>query len=206
MRLVSIEEAVAGIRSGQQLYVQAAAAVPSVLLDALVARSDALEDVGLVHLHVEGPAPHLAPEMAGHFRHRALFIGANARAAVNEGRADYVPVFLHDVPDLFASGLMPLDGVLINVSPPDAHGFCSLGTSVEGTLAAVRAADTVIAQINAAMPRTLGDGFVHVDQIDLGVRIDVPPFEHPPPVIGHVERRIGGYVADLVEAGAVTGV
>jgi acyl-CoA hydrolase len=202
MRLVSAEAAVAGIRSGQQLYVQAAAAVPSLLLDALVARADELDDVGVVHLHVEGPAPHLAPEMAGHFRHRALFIGANARAAVNEGRAEYVPVFLHDVPDLFASRLIPLNAVLINVSPPDAHGFCSLGTSVEGTLAAVRAADTVIAQINASMPRTLGDGFVHIDQIDLGVQVDVPPYEHAQPVIGDVERRIGEYVADLVLDGA----
>jgi acyl-CoA hydrolase len=193
---------VASVRAGDQLYVQAAAAAPSVLLDALVARASELEDVKLVHLHVEGPAPHLAPDMAGHFRHRALFIGANARAAVNEGRAEYVPVFLHDVPDLFLSKLMPLDGVLINVSPPDAHGYCSLGTSVEGTLAAVRAADLVIAQINHAMPRTLGDGFVHVDQIDFGVEVDILPYENGPTVIGDVERQIGGFVADLVPDGA----
>jgi acyl-CoA hydrolase len=202
MRMVSAEEAVASVRAGDQLYVQAAAAAPSVLLDALVARASELEDVKLVHLHVEGPAPHLAPDMAGHFRHRALFIGANARAAVNEGRAEYVPVFLHDVPDLFLSKLMPLDGVLINVSPPDAHGYCSLGTSVEGTLAAVRAADLVIAQINHAMPRTLGDGFVHVDQIDFGVEVDILPYENGPTVIGDVERQIGGFVADLVPDGA----
>src|SRR5690349_7007685 len=131
MRLVGADEAVAGIRSGQQIYVQAAAAVPSVLLDALVRRAPELEDVRVVHLHIEGAAPHLTPEMEGHFRHRALFIGPNARRAINEGRADYVPAFLHDVPDLFLSGLMPLDAVLLNVSPPDAHGFCSLGTSVE---------------------------------------------------------------------------
>jgi acyl-CoA hydrolase len=113
-----------------------------------------------------------------------------------------VPVFLHDVPDLFLSKLMPLDGVLINVSPPDAHGYCSLGTSVEGTLAAVRAADLVIAQINHAMPRTLGDGFVHVDQIDFGVEVDILPYENGPTVIGDVERQIGGFVADLVPDGA----
>src|SRR6187431_736393 len=101
MRIMTPEEAVAGIRSRQQLYLQAAAAVPSVLLDALVARAPELEDVKIVHLHVEGPGPHLAPEMAGHFRHLALFIGPNARAAVNEGRAEYIPVFLHDIPDLF---------------------------------------------------------------------------------------------------------
>jgi acyl-CoA hydrolase len=202
MRLVSADEAVAGIRSGDQIYVQAAAAVPSRLLEELVRRAPELEGVKVVHLHIEGPAPHLAPEMAGHFLHRALFIGANARAAVNDGRAEYVPVFLHDVPDLFASGLMPLDAVLINVSPPDAHGFCSLGTSVEGTLAAVRAATTVIAQVNRAMPRTLGDGFVHIDQIDLGVELDIPPYEHPQERFGEVEERIGSYVADLVPDGA----
>src|SRR5262249_16875227 len=116
--------------------------------------------------------------------------------------ADYVPVFLHDIPDLLTSGEMPLDAVLLNVSPPDEHGFCSLGTSVEATLAAARSATTVIAQINASMPRTLGDSFVHVDQIELGVEVDVPPSEHHVGEIGHVERRIGGFVADLVPDGA----
>jgi len=140
--------------------------------------------------------------MDGHFRHKALFIGPNARAAINEGRAEYVPVFLHDVPDLFRSGLMPLRAAIINVSPPDAHGFCSLGTSVEATLAAVRAADLVVAQLNSAMPRTHGDAFVHVGQIDLAVEVDVPPYEHPMDRIGDVERKIGEYVADLVQDGA----
>src|SRR5512137_1919589 len=108
MRIVSPEEAVAGIRSRDQIYLQCAAATPSVLLDALVARAPELEDVRVVHLHCEGPGPHLAPEMAPHFRHRALFIGPNARAAINEGRADYIPAFLSDVPRLFESGLLPL--------------------------------------------------------------------------------------------------
>src|SRR5450756_2112217 len=143
-------EAVAEIRSGDRVYVQCAAAAPSVLLDALVARAPELRDVDVVHLHIEGPGPHLAPEMAGHFRHTARFIGPNARAAVNEGRADYVPVFLSDVPQLCDAGLLPLDAVLCNVSMPDAHGYCSLGTSVEAMQAAIRAAKTVIAQLNAA--------------------------------------------------------
>jgi 4-hydroxybutyrate CoA-transferase len=202
MRRVTAEEAVADIRSGQQIYLHAASAVPSVLLDALVARAAELEDVKVVHLHVEGPAPHLAPEMAGHFRHLALFIGPNARAAVNEGRAEYVPVFLHDVGDLFLRGLVPLDAVLINVSPPDSHGFCSLGTSVEATMAAIRAADVVIAQLNGSMPRTLGDSFVHSDLIDYAVEVDVPPYEHREERIGEVERKIGEFVADLVQDGA----
>jgi acyl-CoA hydrolase len=202
MRIVTPAESVAGIRSGDQIYVHAAAAAPSVLLDALVARAPELDDVSVVHLHIEGPGPHLAPEMAGHFRHRALFIGPNARAAVNEGRAEYIPVFLSDTPHLFTSGLLPLDAVLINVSPPDDHGYCSLGTSVEATYAAVGSAKTVIAQLNRSMPRTLGESFVHVDDIDLAVEVDLPPYTHEDPAIGEVERRIGEYVAELVPDGA----
>lgn len=202
MRIVSADEAVADIRSGDQVYLQCAAAVPSVLLDALVARAPELHDVSVVHLHIEGPGPHLAPEMAPHFRHRALFIGANARAAVNEGRAEFVPVFLSDVPHLFSGGLMPLDVVLCNVSPPDAHGFCSLGTSVEAMQAAIGSAGLVIAQLNPAMPRTLGDSFVHVDDIDYGVEVEVPPSVYEGAPAGPIERRIGEFVADLVPDGA----
>ncbi len=202
MHVVTPAEAVAGIRSGDQVYVHCAAAAPSVLLDALVARAPELQDVGMIHLHIEGPAPHLAPEMDGHFRHRALFIGPNARQAVNEGRADYVPVFLSDVPRLFESGALPLDAVLVNATPPDAHGFCSLGTSVEAIHAAIRAARTVIVQFNRAMPRTLGDSFIHVNDIDLAVEVDVPPYERPIGEIGEVERQIGAHVAELVPHGA----
>jgi len=202
VQIVSPAEAVAGIRSGDQVYVHCAAAAPSVLLDALVARAGELTDVGVVHLHIEGPGPHLAPAMAGHFRHRALFIGPNARAAVNEGRADYVPVFLSDVPRLFESRALPLDAVLVNATPPDRHGFCSLGTSVEAMHAAIRSAKTVIVQFNRSMPRTLGDSFVHVSDIDLAVEVDVPPYEHAVGPIGDVERKIGEFVADLVRDGA----
>jgi acyl-CoA hydrolase len=204
MRLVTAGEAVSVIRSGQQIYVHCAAAAPSVLLDALVerARVEDLRDISVVHLHIEGPGPHLAPEMARHFRHRALFIGPNARRAVEEDRADYVPVFLSDVPHLFTSGALPLDAVLVNATPPDRHGFCSLGTSVEAIHAAMRAAKTVIAQFNRSMPRTLGESFVHVDDIDLAVEVDAPPYEHAVGDIGDVERRIGEYVADLIPDGA----
>jgi acyl-CoA hydrolase len=198
MKLVTPAEAVATIRSGDQIYLQCAAATPSVLLDALVARAPELEDVTVIHLHCEGPGPHLAPEMAGHFRHRALFIGPNARAAVQEGRADFVPVFLSDVPRLFDSGSQPLDAVFVNATPPDKHGFCSLGPSVEAMHAAIRAAKTVIVQFNSAFPRTLGESFIHVDQIDYATEVDVPPYSVAMPAIGEVERRIGEYVADLI--------
>lgn len=202
MQILSASEAVAFIRSGQQLFVQGGAATPTALLTALAGRASELTDVGVVHFHTEGPAPHLEPDMAGHFRHRALFIGANARDAVNEGRADYVPVFLSDVPELFVTGVLPLDAALINVTPPDAHGFCSLGTSVDAALAATRAATTVIAQLNPAMPRTLGDSFIHVNEIDFAVEVDQPPHAHQPAPIGDVERRIGELVAELVPDGA----
>ncbi len=198
MRMVSAAEAVAGIGSGEQIFVQGGAATPTPLLEALVGRAAALHDVGVIHVHTEGPAPHLAPEMAPHFRHRALFIGANAREAVNDGRADYVPVFLSDIPELFTNGVLPLDWAFLNVTPPDAHGFCSLGTSVDCTLAAARAATRVVAQINPSIPRTLGDSFIHVDDIDVGVEVDQPPYVHQVEPIGDVERRIGDYVAELV--------
>jgi 4-hydroxybutyrate CoA-transferase len=202
MRIVTAAEAVAGIRSEDQLYLHCAAATPSVLLDALVARARELHDVRVVHLHCEGPGPHLAPDMAPHFRHRALFIGPNAREAVNAGRADYVPTFLSDVPRLFESGMLPLDQVFVNATPPDAHGFCSLGTSIEAMHAAIRAAKEVIVQFNRAVPRTLGESFIHVDDIDLAIECDVPPYEHGNGEIGAVEQRIGGYVAELVPDGA----
>src|SRR4051795_5014898 len=202
MRVVTAAEAAAVISSGDQIYLHCAAATPSVLLDALVARADELHDVSIVHLHIEGPGPHLAPEMARHFRHRALFIGPNARAAVNEGRADYVPIFLSDLQRLFDSGMQPLDAVFVNATPPDNHGFCSLGPSVEAMHAAIRAAKTVIVQLNRALPRTLGDSFIHVDDIDIAIEVDVPPYEHANPVIGDVERRIGAHVAELIPDGA----
>lgn len=198
MRVVSPAEAVASIASGQQIFVHGGAATPTVLLDALVARASELRDVGVIHIHTEGPAPHLAREVAASFRHRALFIGANSREAVNDGRADYVPVFLSDIPELFATRNLPLDVALINVSPPDAHGYCSLGTSVDAALAATTAASTVIAQLNASMPRTLGDSFIHVDDIDLAVEVDQVPYPHAAAEVGDVERRIGELVAELV--------
>jgi acyl-CoA hydrolase len=121
------------------------------------------------------------------------------RKAVNEGRAEFIPVFLSEIPLLFERGVLPLDVCFINVTPPDAHGFCSLGTAVDTVITAVRCSKVVIAQLNKSMPRTLGDSFVHVSDIDLGVEVDAPPYQHADPVIGDVERHIGEYVADLVQ-------
>jgi len=202
MELVSAAAAIATIESGEHLFLHGAAAVPSVLLDALVARAPELTDVTVTHLHAEGPGPHLAPALAGHLRHRALFIGANARVAVAEGRAEYVPVFLSDIPYLIRRGAIQIDTALINVTPPDRHGFCSLGSSVDVALAAVGAARRVIAQLNPALPRTHGAGFVHVDRITFGVAVYQPPVVVPLPAIGAVERRIGERIAALVPDGA----
>jgi 4-hydroxybutyrate CoA-transferase len=199
---VSAEEAVQQVHSGDRVFMQGTSATPQVLIGALAARANTLQDVEIVHLHADGPAPHVAPRMTGHLRHRALFIGATVRQAVNEGRADFTPVFLSDIPSLFTSGALPLDVALIHVSPPDAHGNCSLGTSVDCVKAAVRSARLVIAQINPRMPRTLGDSFVRLNEIGLAVRVDAPLPEVAATGFSDVERRIGAYVAELVEDGS----
>jgi acyl-CoA hydrolase len=154
--------------------------------------------VRVIHLHTEGGAPYVAPGLEEHFRHEALFVGANARDAVNAGRADYIPAFLSEVPFLFCSGRIPIDVALVNVSPPDTHGFCSLGVSVDCTVSAVACAKTVIAQINHGMPRTHGRGFIHLDRIDRAVEVDAPPdtISIAPP--SETEARIGGFVASLI--------
>jgi acyl-CoA hydrolase len=198
----SAAAAVRAIRSGHRVFVHGGAAVPRALVAALVARAGELRDVELVHLHTLGPATYVAPALAGVFRHRALFVGANVREAVQAGRADFVPVFLSDIPALFRSGRVPLDVALLNVSPPDAHGYCSLGTSVDVVTAAAAAAPLVVAQINRAMPRSLGDAFVHVGRFAATVEVDEPPLEAPPAVAGAAERAIGRHVAGLVEDGA----
>src|SRR4051812_12107489 len=198
MRIVDADTALSHVVSGDQIFVHGAAATPTALLEALCRRAPEISEVGVVHLHTEGPAPHLDPAMVGHLHHKALFIGENARAAVQEGRAEYIPVFLSDVPRLFRRREIPIDVALINVSPPDAHGFCSLGTSVDVALSAVESARTIIAQMNHRMPRTHGDGFLHVSRIHWGVEIDQAPYSRALPVITDVERRIGAFVADLV--------
>ncbi|HET8938973.1 MAG TPA: acetyl-CoA hydrolase/transferase C-terminal domain-containing protein [Polyangiales bacterium] len=202
MRWVSADEAVSVVRSHEQVFVHGGSATPTLLLEALARHARTLEHVVVLHLHTEGPAPHLAPDLVGHIRHRALFIGPNAREAVNSGRADYIPVFLSDVPRLFDRKILPLDAAIVHVAPPDAHGHCSLGVSVDVASAAVRNAKRVIAQVNPRMPRTHGDSFIHVSKIDYAVQAETPLWEHAQPAIGRVERLIGEQVAALVPDGA----
>jgi len=190
------------VKSGDRVFVHGAAAAPQTLIAALVAHTDELCDVEVTHLHTLGPAPYAAPGMERSFRHRALFVGPNVREAVQAGRADFVPVFLSDIPALFSGGSLPLDVALLNVSMPDAHGFCSLGTSVDVALAAALSARTVIAQLNSSMPRSLGQSFVHVSRFAATVKVNKPPIEEQPAQPTEVELAIGRNVASLVEYGA----
>ena len=202
MNRTTAEQAVSVIQSGNRVFIQSVAAAPRLLIEAMTARASELRDVEVVHLHTEGPAPYAAPEMRDSFRVNALFVGANVRDAINSGESSYIPVFLGETSNLFRRGILPLDVALIQVSPPDKHGFCSLGVSVDCSRAAVQAAKFVIAQVNPNMPRTHGDGVIHVDKIDAFVDGDEPLHEVPPPQYGDVERAIGRYCAELIEDGA----
>ncbi|MEX1368286.1 MAG: acetyl-CoA hydrolase/transferase C-terminal domain-containing protein [Nannocystaceae bacterium] len=202
MKICSAESAVACIQSGHRVYVHEASMVPHSLLEALVGRADELSDVELVHLHIDGVAPHVAPPMAGHLRHNALFVGGNTRIAVAEGRADFTPVFLGEIPSLFRSERLALDVALVQVSLPDEHGYCRLGLSVACALPAVESAAIVIAELNPQVPRTMGNSAIHVSEIDYAVEIDRPLPEVRPAAFGPVEEAIGQHVARLVPNGA----
>ena len=198
------EEAVSVVDSGQRLYVSGNAATPFTLLDALAARGDELDDVEVIHVLLfskEPSDPLSRPEMAGHFRHNSLFVGPADREAVNTGRADYTPVFLSEIPRLLRTEL-PIDVALVHTSPPDEHGFLSLGVECVSTMAALETAHTVVAQVNERMPRTLGNSFVHASRLDRVVEVDEPLPELNPGEPGPVEAQIGEHIAHLVEDGA----
>lgn len=199
-KLCSADEAVSAIHSGYRVFIHSVAAAPKALIRAMIMHSH--HDVEIVHLHTEGEALYALPEFSDNFRVNALFVGANVRRAVQEGRADYTPVFLSEVPSLFRKRILPLDVALVQVSPPDRHGYYSLGVSVDVARAAIESATTVIAQVNTYMPRTHGDAFIHESDIDIIVEHNEPLPQVEPPVIGDVERAIGLFVASLVEDGA----
>ena len=202
MQITSAEEAVKAIKSNDRVFVHGGVATPAQLVLALTARAEELRDVEIVHLHTEGPAPYAAANYTASFRTNCLFVGANIRNAVNEGLADYIPIFLSEVPGLFRRGILPLDIALVQVSPPDRHGFCSLGVSVDVARAAVQVARHVIAQINPNMPRTHGDGLLHVSALHGAVVVDDPLPEIVASQPTPVESAIGRYVAELIEDGA----
>ena len=198
---VSAADAVSVVGTGHRLFVHGACATPAPLLEALCARKD-LADVRLYHLHTAGPAPFAASGREREFRSVSLFTGAPLRQAIAEDRADYVPIFLSDIPGLFLSGAVKLDVALLQLSPPDAHGLCSLGTSCDAAKAAAETARIVIAEINEQMPRTHGNNVVPFDRIHAFVATDRPLVEHHFEPETAVEARIGELVADLVEDGS----
>jgi acyl-CoA hydrolase/GNAT superfamily N-acetyltransferase len=201
-KLVEPKAAIALIKRGDHIFVGSGAAAPTPLLQAMVQYREGLLDHEVVHILTLGEAPHVNRELTSVFRHNALFIGNNVRRAVQEGYADYTPIFLSEIPGMLRSGRIPVDVALIQVTPPDRHGFCSLGVDVGVIRAGVAACKVLIAEVNAQMPRTHGDTFVHADRIDAMVETDRPLPEMPPRGGGDVSRRIGRYVADLIEDGS----
>ena len=200
-RAMSPADAVSVVRSGATVFIHGAAATPTPLIEALSERTD-LEDVKLYHLHTAGPAPFAAPGREHEFRSVSLFTGAPLRVAVDAGRADFIPIFLSDIPDLFISGAVRLDVAFIQLSPPDEHGLCSLGTSTDAAKAAADTAKLVIAEINEQMPRTHGNNVVPFSRLHAFVATNRPLHEHTAEPETEIEARIGEFVADLVEDGS----
>jgi acetyl-CoA hydrolase len=202
-RAVTAEEAVKAIRSGDHVWVHPGCSNPEELVRAMVGRAAELEGVEVTHLLTFGCADYVEPRYSRSFRHRALFAGANVRQAVNDGRADWVPAHLSEIPRLIDTGALPIDVALIQVSPPDEHGFCSYGVGVECTKAAAEKARAVLAVVNRRMPRSLGDSFIHASRLTRVVEVDRPLLELAEAGrIGDTARAIGAHVAGLIEDGA----
>jgi len=201
-QIATAEEAVSRIRSGQRVFVGTGCAQPQRLVRALCARARDLTDMEIVHLLTQGDAPYATRELSDNFRVNSFFISPNVRSIIQEGLGDYTPIFLSDIPRLFTSGQLPLDAALIQVSPPDEHGMCSLGVSVDIVKAAAENASLVIAEVNTRMPRTLGNSMLHIQDLDVLVPMDEPLLEMAPYPTDEVTRRIGEFVAALVEDGS----
>jgi len=201
-KAISAEDAVKVIKNNDRIYLHAAAAAPQALINAMTNRHEELRNVEVCHLHVEGDAPYANPELIKSFHVNSFFIGPNVRHTLAAGNGSYTPVFLSEVPLLFKKNILPIDVAMIQVSPPDRHGYCSLGVSVEATLAAIDNAKHVIAQVNSKMPRTHGEGIVHLSELDTFVEIedDIPEMNIKEP--SEIENKIGSHVAELIEDGS----
>ena len=199
---MSADEALKAVQSGNRVWIQSSCGTPSVLVDALVARAPEVRDVEIIHMKTLGAADYTRPEYKGHFRHRGLFLGENVREAIADGRADYTPIFLSEIEALFETGQLPLDVVLMQVSPPDAHGFVSLGNTIDCTLTLVRYARIVIAEVNRQMPRTYGETSVHVSHISAIVESDRPLLELKAEQLTETHMGVGRNVASLIPDGA----
>ena len=207
-KIVSVEDAISIIKSGDKVLIHSNCAIPHRLIDAMVARRDTLENVEILHVLVVGELPYLARGMEKHFRHRSFFMGANVRLAVQEGRADYTPIYLYQFPLLFANGVIKPNIALLHVSPPDEHGYCSFGVDVGITKTAAEKSDIIIAQVNPNMPRALGDSFIHINKINYIVETEDQIEELPQgdknltPEQDKVFTDIGMNIAELIEDGS----
>jgi 4-hydroxybutyrate CoA-transferase len=198
----SFEEAVSVVKSSDRVYVSGNAATPFQLMQALADRKDELENVEITHVLLFGDDPLSKPGMEGHFRHNSLFVGPADRTAVNDGKADYIPIFLYEIPGIFYSGELPIDVAFLHLSPPDEHGFMSYGVECLASKAAAETAKTVVAQVNEKMPRALGDSFIHVSRVSKIVEISSDLPELAPIPFTETEKKIGSYIAGLVEDGS----
>jgi acetyl-CoA hydrolase len=206
-KIVSAEEAVKCIKSYDKILIHSNCAFPANIVEALVKRKDELEQVEIYHALTVGELPYLRPGMEGHFIHNATFIGRNSREAVQEGRADFTPIFLSEIPLLFKNGKIKLDVALIHVSPPDEHGFCSYGVEVGLTKTGAETAGIIIAQVNKNMPRTLGDSFIHMSKINYMVEAneeikELPQSNDVSPDMLNIYSKIGENIAGLIEDGS----
>jgi len=201
-KLTTPRDAVKKVKSGQRVFIGSGAAEPQLLVKALADRGPELADTQITHILTLGVAPYADPKLEDGFRHNALFIGPNVREAVAEGRADFTPVFLSEVPRLFRRGKLPIDVALIQVSPPDEHGYCSYGVSVDVTKAATESAFHVVAEVNPNMPRTLGDCFIHINNIHELVPSDMPILEAPAGQVDEIASQIGSHIAELIQDGS----
>lgn len=201
-KVTNMDTALSTIKSGQRVYLGGGAGVPVTLIGGLLGRAPVLRNVEITHILTFAPAPYVEPEYATSFRHNALFIGPSVRQAVQKGRADFTPVFLSEIPGLFRNGTLPLDVALVSLSPPDEHGFCSFGVEVGTTKPAAETARVIVAEINQHMPRTLGDSFIHVSQLDHIVEANYPLPEAPQGGASEAHLQIGQYIADMIPNGA----
>ena len=195
-------EAVSSIKSGDNVFLHTGGAVPTVLVKAMVSRASELRDVNIYQMHTEGEAPYVEEQYSESFHLKSMFTGGNVRKAIQEGRGDFIPIFFSEIPRLIRNETIPVDVALVQVSPPDKHGYCSLGISVETTKAAVEHAEKVIAQINPNMPRTHGDGLFHISEFHRVYEFESPIPEMIPKELSIEERQIGEHVAGVIEDGA----
>jgi 4-hydroxybutyrate CoA-transferase len=200
-KLTTAQEAVRQIKSGDRVVVGHASGSPEILLKAMVDNKEAYENVEIVHMESMGPSEYCLPENSAHFIHNSLFAGATSRKAIHEGRAIFTASHFSQIPRLFTEKILPVDVTLCMLSAPDEHGYCSFGISVDYTKPAAESSRIVIAEVTPHMPRTLGDAFIHVSDIDYIVECDSRPIEMQPPKIGPIDEAIGGYCAELIRDG-----